>query len=57
MLPRLAVADSDSSGRDKNYDVQVILPMDDKTSYGTGQTVDITGTVSGAGSDVSIRKD
>ena len=56
-MSHLAVADSNSADRDKNYDVQVMLPMNDKTAYKSGQMLEITGTVSGSGSDVSIRKD
>lgn len=57
MQPRIVVADTDSADRDTNYDVQVMLPPDNSTPYETGETLDITGTVSGNRSGVTIRKD
>lgn len=55
--PRIIIADTAESSRNKAYDLTVLLPEDDKTDYAEGQIVDISGTVSGSADGVTVMKE
>ncbi|TAL33492.1 MAG: hypothetical protein EPN97_09420 [Alphaproteobacteria bacterium] len=55
--PRIIIADTADSSRNKAYDLTILLPEDDKTDYAEGQIVDISGTVSGSADGVTVMKE
>lgn len=55
--PRLTLADTADEARNKAYDVDVILPDDDKSAYAQGRIVDIPVTVSGSEGGILLEKE
>lgn len=54
-LPRIFVAETREPGRDKNYDLMVLLSEDDD-SYAAGDEVELRGTVESSKAAVYLRK-
>jgi hypothetical protein len=54
--PRLTLADTSVPYRDTGYDLTILLPGNDTTSYSIGQILDLSGIVSGSADGVMMRK-
>lgn len=55
-MSRITIADSDSKDRNKDYDLTILIPDEKGTDYKKGQTVNVTGKVSGSIDSVIMAK-